>query len=147
MKFCGRGWGVKRKAVDTNVILRYLVEDPSEINPEFEGVYSFFSKIEKGLILVELLEIVLFQAYFVLISFYKVPRPEAAEKLQRLVRFKGLCMSKKDIVLACLEMLQTENLDIVDAYILAWSKKHGLDGVYSFDRALKKKGLKLLKVK
>jgi len=138
---------VKRKAVDTNVILRYLVEDPSTIDPRFEGVYSFFAKLEKGELMAELVELVLFQSYFVLTSYYQVPRPEAAEKLERLVMFKGLCTPEKDVILACLKMLQTENLDIVDAYLLAWSKQHGLDSVYSFDNDLKKKGLKLQKVK
>ena len=138
---------MKRKAVDTNVILRYLVEDPSTIDPRFGGVYSFFAKLEKGEIMAELVELVLFQSYFVLTSYYQVPRQEAAEKLERLVKFKGLCMPEKDVILACLKMLQTENLDIVDAYLLAWSKQYGLDSVYSFDNDLKKRGLKLQKVK
>jgi predicted nucleic acid-binding protein len=137
---------VKREIIDTNVIIRYLVEDPSTIDPKFKGVYSFFSKLEKGEVKAELIDLVLFQCYFVLTSFYKVPRPEAASKLEKLVGFKGLSMPEKAVAAACLSILQTENLDIVDAYILAWSKQHAVKGVYSFDSDLKKKGLKLLKV-
>jgi len=137
---------LKHKIIDTNVILRYLVEDPSTIDPKFKGVYSFFAKLERGQIKAELVDLVLFQSYFVLTSFYKVPRPEAAEKLEKLVGFKGLSMPEKDVAAACLRMLQTESLDIVDAYIRAWSKRHAVEGVYSFDNDLKQKGLTLLKV-
>ena len=56
-------------------------------------------------------------------------------------------MPEKDVILACLKILQIEKFDIVDAYLLAWSKQHGLDSVYSFDNDLKKNGLKLQKVK
>ena len=138
---------MKHSSVDTNVILRYLVADPTTIDPKFRGVYSLFKKLESGRLSVELPQLVLFQAYFVLTSFYEVPRSEAAEKLHRLVAFRGVCMLDKAVVQACLGMLEAENLDIVDAYILAWSQQHGLDTVYSFDDGLRKRGLKLLKVK
>lgn len=91
--------------VDTNVILRYLVEDPETIPPKFRGVYSFFQKVENGRLAVHLPELVLFQAYFVLTSFYQVPRPEVAEKLGRLLNFRGIKMPDKAIVSACLTRL------------------------------------------
>ena len=58
--------------IDTNVILRYLVEDPESIDPKFSGVYSFFDKLETGRLTVHLPDLVLFQTYFVLTSFYNV---------------------------------------------------------------------------
>ena len=137
---------MQSRLVDTNVIVRYLVEDPGAIDPKFRGVYSFFSKLEKGEVKAHLPELVLFQAYFVLTSFYKVPRAEAAEKLERLLGFKGLDFPQKRVAAACMRRLQAENLDIVDAYLLAWADEHGIEGVYSFDSDLKKKGLRVLKV-
>lgn len=50
--------------LDTNVIIRYLVEDPGEIEAKFEGVYSFFDKIETGKLKVHVPKLVVFQAYF-----------------------------------------------------------------------------------
>ena len=134
------------KLIDTNVIVRYLIEDPSTIDPRFRGVYTFFAKLEKGLLQVRLTDLVLFQTYFVLTSFYQVPRPTAAEKLGRLLAFKGLCIPDKDVALACLYRLETEKLDIVDAYLLAWADKRGAEGVYSFDAEFRKRGLNVLKV-
>ena len=122
------------------------VEDPSKTDRKFRGVYAFFAKLEKGLLQVRLPDLVLFQTYFVLTSFYQVPRPLAAEKLGRLLSFKGLRLTDKDLALACLRKLERENLDIVDAYLLAWAEERGAEGVYSFDSDLRKKGLNLLKV-
>jgi predicted nucleic acid-binding protein len=79
--------------IDTNVILRYLVETPEECDARFRGVFSFFEKIETGQLLVVVPELVLSEAYFVLTSFYAVPRREAAEKLRRLVQFRGVRMT------------------------------------------------------
>jgi predicted nucleic acid-binding protein len=134
------------RLIDTNVIVRYLVEEPATIDAKFRGVYDFFAKLEKGTIQVRLCDLVLFQVYFVLTSYYRVPRAVAAEKLRRLVGFKGLRLAEKDVAVTCLRRLEVENLDIVDAYLLAWSDERGTEGVYTFDADLRKKGLKLLKV-
>ncbi|MDF7801881.1 hypothetical protein P4C99_20560 [Pontiellaceae bacterium B1224] len=69
---------MKHSLIDTNVIIRYLVEDPETIKPKFKGVYSFFEKVERGETKVLLPELVLFEAFFVLTSFYEVPTTKAA---------------------------------------------------------------------
>ncbi len=133
--------------VDTNVILRYLVEDPDAIDPKFVGVYSFFEKIETGRLMVQLPELVLFQAYFVLTSYYRVPRSEAAKKLGSLVTFRGIRMAEKEIAIACLKRLEEKNLDLVDAYLLAWAEQKGIPGIYSFDSDLATDAVDTLPVK
>jgi len=133
--------------IDTNVILRYLVEDPETIDAKFRGVYSFFEKIETGRLAVHLADVVLFQAYFVLTSFYKVPRSEAAAKLGGLLAFRGIRMADKEIAVACLKRLETENLDLVDTYLLARVESKGSPGVYSFDSDLGTNDVELLPVK
>jgi predicted nucleic-acid-binding protein len=132
--------------IDTNVIVRYLVETPQTINPRFKGVYGFFEKLEVGALKAYLADIVLFQAYFVLTSYYEVPAAIAAEQLESLVQFRGIQMYDKHVVIECLQLLQPENIDIVDAYILAHSTSKGITGVYSFDNDFAARGLPLLKV-
>lgn len=132
--------------IDTNVVVRYLVEDPATIDPKFSGVYGFFRKIEEGILRVRLPELVLFRTYFVLTSYYRVPRQTAARKLGRLIAFRGFIMPDRPVATACLRCLQEHNLDLVDAYLLAWQQVKGTSGVYSFDAELRKKGLSLLPV-
>ena len=57
---------MKVSPIDTNVIVRYLVEKPQAIPSKFKGVYSFFQAIENGDKKVHLTDVVLFQTYFVL---------------------------------------------------------------------------------
>ena len=132
--------------LDTNVIIRYLVEDPDAVSGRFRGVFSFFEKLEKGEIKAHLPSLVLFQAFFVLTSYYEVPPTEAAEKLEALLSFDGMTVPDEPVVRNCMRLLRERNLDLVDAYIVACSRFRGLKGVYSFDRDLEACGLKLLPI-
>ena len=138
---------MKRQLIDTNVIIRYLVEAPASISPKFKGVYSFFERLERGDCTVYLPELVLFEAFFVLTRVYKVPQPKAAEKLDAVIRFKGIEMDHKPIMHACLQILQEKKIDLVDAHLLAVAKERSINGIYSFDRDLSKNGLELMDVK
>ncbi len=146
MKRFPKACPVKHSLIDTNVIIRYLVEAPDAIHPKFKGVYTFFEKVETGRILVQLPELVLFEAFFVLASFYGIPTEKAAETLDLIVALKGISMQDKGLMRSCLMLLRNKKLDLVDAYILAVSRQKGIKTVYSFDADLKKNGLELLKV-
>jgi predicted nucleic acid-binding protein len=122
------------------------VETPESVPAAFKGVFRFFGKIEEGVKIVHLPEIVLFQVYFVLTSYYEVPSTLAAEKLEHIIRFKGISLPDKHIAEECLRIVKCENIDIVDAWILAYSTAKGISGTYSFDKDLARLGLKLLKV-
>lgn len=137
---------MKTNLVDTNVIIRYLVETPDKIQTKFKEVFTFFPKVERGSIKIELCELVLFEAFFVLTKLYEVPQEEAADKLSGIVSFKGVIMPDKPLILSCLEILQTERIDLVDACLLAFSKKKNMKRIYSFDRDLSKRGLDALDI-
>ncbi len=137
---------MKTNLLDTNVIIRYLVEDPDKIQRKFKGVFTFFPKVERGEIKIELCELVLFEAFFVLTKLYEVPQEEAADKLSGIVSFKGVIMHDKPLIISCLRILQTENIDLVDAYLLAFAKKKNIKRIYSFDRDLSKRGLNAMEI-
>jgi predicted nucleic acid-binding protein len=137
---------VKHSLIDTNVMIRFLVETPETVSAAFSGVFSFFEKVERAEICIQLPELVLFEAFFVLTSLYKVPAAEAAETLDQIVAFRGVFMQDKALMHDCLSILKTKNIDLVDAYILAVSRRKSIGTVYSFDRDLKKSGLELLPV-
>lgn len=137
---------VKLECIDTNVIVRFLVETPASIEPKFRGVFAFFDKLESGATSAFLPDIVLLQAYFVLTSHYGVPRAAAAEKLEAITSLRGVHLTDRRIMAGCLHWLTKENIDIVDAWLLEHSRCHGIAGVYSFDRDLEQRGLELLPV-
>ncbi|HEX9691958.1 MAG TPA: PIN domain-containing protein [Gemmatimonadales bacterium] len=132
--------------VDTNVIIRYLIEDPETVGREFRGVYSFFDKLERGERRALLTPLVVFQSYFVLTSYYEVPSAQAAAKLGELLSFKGLAVPEKSVLRACMETLAKRSVDLVDAYLAALCGARQMKGVYSFDQGLRKLGIELLPV-
>lgn len=138
---------MKTNLVDTNVIIRYLVENPDKIQSKFKGVFTFFPKVERGEIKIELCELVLFESFFVLTKLYEVPQKEAADSLLGIVLFKGVIMFDKPLILSCLKILLTERIDLVDTYLLAFSKKKNIKRIYSFDKDLSKRGLDSLVIK
>lgn len=133
--------------IDTNVIIRYLVEEPETIQKKFKGVFSFFQKVEIGKIRIELTELVLFESFFVLTRLYKIPSKEVSKILSKLISFKGINLPNKKLMISCLKILQEKSIDLVDAYLIAYSKEKGIKGIYSFDKDLVKNGLNLLEVK
>jgi AbrB family looped-hinge helix DNA binding protein len=132
--------------VDTNVIIRYLVENPSTIAARFRGVFSFFEKLESGERTALLALLVLFQSYFVMTSYYEVPRAEAAAKLRDLLAFRGLTVPEKSVLRTCLDTLSRRSVDPVDANLSAMCTSKQLAGVYSFDDRLSRLGTAVLPV-
>lgn len=132
--------------LDTNVILRYLVEEAGSADARFRGVVPFFEKLERGEATAMLPSLVLFQCYFVLTSYYEVPGTEAATALRELLSFKGLHVPERAVIRACLETLSQRSVDLVDAYLSALCAQKRLGGVYSFDKGLARLGVTVLPV-
>jgi predicted nucleic acid-binding protein len=132
--------------IDTNVVLRYLVEDPESIAPEFKGVFDFFATLDTGERTALLTPLVVFQSYFVLTSYYEVPRPQAASKLRSLLSFRGLRVPERAILRGCLGTLTERSVDLVDAYLASLCATRQLNGVYSYDEGLRALGVVLLPV-
>ena len=116
--------------IDTNVILRFLTADKSN---KYQNLYSFFKSIERGEINVELKLIVLFQVIFVLKSFYQIPKEKIVDGLLKLLRYKGIRIKEKKIVLRTLDLLKTTNLEIVDCYLISCMEGDKQNILYSYD--------------
>lgn len=139
-------WPVVREPIDTNVILRFLVEDRQDPTPEFAGVFPFFEALERGEVTALLPSLVLFQAFFVLTSYYEVPTREAAGKLRPLLDLRGLEVPERPVIRTCLDILVERPVDLVDAYLAALCRSRGDLGVYSYDKGLSSLGLSLLAI-
>ena len=137
---------MKSRLIDTNVIVRFFVEDPEKTHEKFKGVFSFLKKVEMGEIAVELPELVLFETFYVLTKTYKEPPGEVAQKLHDLMSFKGILMRDKPFISLCLKKLLSKNIGLLDAYLLAASEKKGVHEIYSYDTDLSKYGLTLIKI-
>ena len=116
--------------VDTNVILRYLLADHPQL---YEKAKDLFEKVRFGSEKVIILESVLTECVYVLMKFYKVPKKEAADKLSSLLRYRGVANEDKSILLEALVIFAIQNIDMVDAILLARARI-GQYNLISFDK-------------
>lgn len=124
--------------IDTNVIIRYLVEKKGKQPKRLKG---FFIKLESGELKVECLEIVFFQVIFVLKSFYKVDKKEIIESIKRIFSLTGLYMKNKRIMERTLDIWKSHTGDIVDCYIVANMEYLGERELFTYDKGIERLGI------
>ncbi len=115
--------------IDTNVILRYLIGD---IPAQAGKSAALMERLEAGTERAEILESVVAEAVWTLESFYKVPRPEIAERLAAILNFRGVLAAKKGVLINALARFGSTSADFVDCLLAAQARQKNLT-VYSFD--------------
>ncbi len=123
-----------RYLVDTNVLLRFLSGQPAK---QAEAAKRLFEAAAAGNALLEVSPVIVAEAMYTLVSFYKVDRVDAAVKLAALLRRRGVRVREADPVFGALERLQKFNVGFADAFLAAGGAEEGVP-VASFDRDLDK---------
>lgn len=124
---------MKKYVVDTNFILRYLLNDNEAM---FKEAKFFFDCIKLGKTKAYLEQTVFTETIFVLSKFYKVPRPEVSRVLRNLLLYKGILNSEKEVLLEGLKLYESTELHIVDCIIAVKAKQMNIE-VATFDEELK----------
>jgi predicted nucleic-acid-binding protein len=97
--------------VDTNVILRYVLDDNEELSLLARDI------IDRGEVEVSLE--VLAEAVYVLKSVYNVPRDEISAQLIDFVRTSEIELEQGPVALRALEIFGTENMGFIDSVLAA----------------------------
>lgn len=127
------------KLIDTNLILRFLVND----NPKQAIVAENLFKNQKGNLI--LTDLALAEIVWTLQSYYNYSRGDIVEKLYQLVQTENF-ICNKILILNSLFLYLNHTISFVDAYLLAYCEEEKLEGIYSFDEGLDKiKSIKRLK--
>lgn len=117
--------------IDTNVLVRYLVQDDAG---QFEQARRFIETIccvdAPGLIH----PVALCELVWVLRSVYGVPREEIADVLDLLLRIRSLRVSQVDQVRAAIDLYRTTPVDFADALLHVTYRAAGAVGLVTFDR-------------
>jgi predicted nucleic-acid-binding protein len=121
--------------IDTNVIIRFLVGDHAEHLVRSKRI---FQQIQDNTLQVEIISEVLMEVLFVVTKRYKVPKEIVIEKLKSILFLQGVVNPDKMMLIHTLDMLQSKNIDFVDALICTKAKLEGY-GKISFDKDVMKK--------
>ena len=121
-----------RKLVDANVILRYLLRDDETL---FQKASEVLEKVRTGEEKVVIPESVVTECVYVLLKVYKVTRAAIAEKLGRLLYYKGVANLDKQDLIDSINLFGQTHLSFVDCLLCAKSKNSAMP-IVTFDAEL-----------
>lgn len=124
----------RRRLVDTNLILRYLVQDHQK---HAEAAGKLFEACDRGDLTLVVLPAVLSECVFVLESFYERGRGEIASALGALISSPGVEIAGLPVHLDALYRYRNSKLHFVDC-LLASAASAAKIPVATFDREFRK---------
>ena len=125
---------MKRKLVDANVILRYLLRDDETL---FQKASEVLDKVRIGKEKAVILESVLAECVYDLLKIYGVNRSTVADKLGGLLHYKGVANTDKKDLMDSLNLFAQTRLSFVDCLLCAKSKNNAMPLV-TFDAELER---------
>ncbi len=119
-------------AVDTNVIVRYLVADDPGQSEAARSLLEQLTSDNPGFICRE----VVIEAAWVLERSYRFPRTRIAEALMDLTASDSLVIENADDVVAAAHRYRQGGVGFSDLMILAAAERVGATSLYTLDRRL-----------
>jgi predicted nucleic-acid-binding protein len=124
----------KRRLIDTNLIVRYLVQDQET---HARAAEKLFAACDRGALVLVVLPAVLAECVFVLESFYRHARADISSALARLISSPGVEISDAPVHLDALERYRKTRLHFVDCLAAAAAAAENIP-IASFDKGFRK---------
>src|SRR5438093_10117217 len=106
----------KRKLVDTNLIVHYLVQGHEK---HAKAAGKLFDACDRGDVVIVVLPAILAECVFVLESFYEHPRGDISSALGKLISSPGVEIGGPTIHLDALERYRKTKVHFVDCLLAA----------------------------
>ena len=124
----------KRRLVDTNLIVRHLVQDHEK---HAKAAGRLFDACDRGDVVIVVLPVVLAECVFVLDSFYEHSRGDIASALGTLITSPGVEINEAAIHLDALDRYRKTKVHFVDCLIAATASAEDTP-VATFDQDFRK---------
>jgi len=116
--------------LDTNVFLRFLVNDDTEKADACENLFRRAVKGEESLFTTEM---VIAEIVWVLESYYELGKRDVREKVEKILNTRNLDCPNKEVIVNALATYEEKNIDYIDAYNASMLRRKGIEEVYSYD--------------
>ena len=118
------------KAIDTNVLIRFLMKDDER---QSAAVYRIFKRAEEEREELWVPIVVILETIWVLDSVYDIPRPEIVDTIDTLLQMPVLKFEAQPALQQFLSLARDTNLDLSDLLIAVSAKYSGADTILTFD--------------
>lgn len=115
--------------LDTNVVVRYLVQDDPDQSPLASELMDGLTEIDPGYLSV----VTVVEVYWVLRRAYHVPAARCVEVLEGLLDARELRIDRDAVVRTALALTR-RGLDFADAVITELGRAAGCDHTVTFDQ-------------
>ncbi len=119
--------------IDTNVILRYLLNDHPE---QSQKAKSFMMHVYEDKVKAEIPDVVITECVYVMQKLYHIPRKEIGASLKKMLAFQDIKNINRSQILNALIKYEESNIDIPDCILAAYSSPKKI--VISFDKDMEK---------
>ncbi len=123
--------GSKKVVIDTNLLVRYLINDDQK---KADAVDNLLDKAIKGEVRIIIPSVVIAELVWVLESFYQLKEDAILELVEAIVNTSGLDVTDKSTVISALRLYKNRNIDFIDAWIIEFAKERGIKTIYTFDK-------------
>jgi predicted nucleic-acid-binding protein len=125
------------KAIDTNVLVRYLVQDDPIQGRKAASFIESAAAVGDQILIGN---IVLCELVWVLDSAYGYSKPEISTSIEKLLQTGTFKFEAKDVARTALEEYRAAKVDFADCLLGRLHKEFGCDVTMTFDTALRKLG-------
>jgi predicted nucleic-acid-binding protein len=117
--------------VDTNIFLRYLINDDPQ---KTDACESLFKKAIAGEETLFTTDMVIAEIIWVLESYYELNKKGVRERVEKILNTENLICPGKEIIINALAAYDEKNIDFIDAYNAFIIKINGINELYSYDK-------------
>lgn len=126
------------KAIDTNVLVRFLVRDDKK---QAEIVRDLFKQAEKNNETIFIPLLVVLETIWVLESVYEISREEIVDTFQELLLMPILSFESPSVLQNTLSTAQKNKIDLSDLLIAHSANSSGCESVLTFDKKASRSAL------
>ena len=117
--------------VDTNIFLRFLTnDDPAKA----ARAGRLFRDAVNGRVSLTTSALVIAEIVWTLESFYGLPKPEIAAKVEKILNTPNLECDESERIIQALDTFVHENVDYIDAYHAFFMKDLGITRIATYDK-------------
>ena len=119
------------KALDTNVLIRFLVKDDER---QAEAVYKIFKQAESDNELLFIPLLVLLETVWVLESVYKIARQDILDSINELLLMPILEFESQSLIMSFVASARETKTELADLLIAHSARSAGCECVLTFDK-------------